>query len=558
MTNRFRALAINTARPMTVIVACVSLWATQNNSKTPAAAPKPAVPAKPVNTTKPVGSPAGGVGAGRAPSIPTAPGRATGPVAGPGRGTTSETPGGRGGGNPAGRSPVLPGGHREVALRGGGSARLDQRGRVAELHRPGMDLHRGPSGIRGGEIRRPDGSRVYLHGHDGYVSRGFRFRDREFAHRTYYMHGVAYDRYYRGYGYHGLMLEAYAPVRYYPTAFYGWVYNPWAAPVPYAWGWVGSPWAVYYGPYFTPYRVYPAAAFWLTDYMISASLAAEYQAQVDAANGVAPQPYAAQFAALSPDVKQAISEEVQRQIALENSEAQQAAQGVDPDPASSSIVRSLQDGSPHVFVAGRDVSAVDSGGQGCSLSQGDAVQLNAAPPADSTTASVVVRASKPLECPVGASVAVQLVDLQEMQNHMRESIGQGMAEMQSHAGQNGFPAIPSPARGAQFSSAFAASAPPPEPNISSAIAQQSQEADNAEREASGQLQAPAAPALSPIPPPSAPAPVISKGLTSDQVTSMLGQPKTILNLGGGKQIYVYEGMKLSFGPDGKLNSIDVE
>ena len=69
------------------------------------------------------------------------------------------------------------------------------------------------------------------------------------------------------------------PPRYYPVGFYGRAYNPWAAPIAYSWGWGAAPWYGFYGAYFTPYPVYPSAAFWLTDYLIATSLQAVYAAQ---------------------------------------------------------------------------------------------------------------------------------------------------------------------------------------------------------------------------------------------------------------------------------------
>ena len=59
------------------------------------------------------------------------------------------------------------------------------------------------------------------------------YRGHEFARRTYFYHGRAYERYYRGYSYHGAFINVYAPFRYYPFGFYGWAYNPWAVPVVY-------------------------------------------------------------------------------------------------------------------------------------------------------------------------------------------------------------------------------------------------------------------------------------------------------------------------------------
>ena len=63
-------------------------------------------------------------------------------------------------------------------------------------------------------------------------------------------------------------------------------------------------------------------------------------------------------------------------------------------------------------------------------------------------ANVVVLASKGQDCPKGATVTVQLQDLQEMQNHMRETIDQGLQTLQSRQGQGGLPPLPPERRGA--------------------------------------------------------------------------------------------------------------
>jgi hypothetical protein len=257
-----------------------------------------------------------------------------------------------------------------------------------------------------------------------------------------------------------------------------------------------------------------------------------------------------------------IAAEVQQQLALENAEAQQVAKGAEPDPASSGIARMLQDGKPHVFVAGGELDVTDSSGQECSLAQGDVVQLNAPPPPDSPAATLTVMASKPRECPRGSSVTVQLTDLQEMQNHMRQTIDSGLGNLQTNAGKGGLPAVPVAAKAAPTPAPFAALAPPPDPTAATVIAQQAQEADKAEQEA-GSAQPPdaapavaaAAPVAAPPPPPAAPI-TITKGMTIEQATAALGQPKTILDGSGGKKIYVFKDMKLTFGPDGKMTSAE--
>jgi hypothetical protein len=339
---------------------------------------------------------------------------------------------------------------------------------------------------------------------------------------------VAYDRFYNRYQYHGVDLEVYAPVRYYPAAYYGFAYAPWAVPTPYVWGWAGNPWAVYYGGYFTPYSVYPSPAFWLTDYMISATLAAEYQARLDAASGVAPQAFAAPPAALTPEVKAAISAEVQRQIALENAEAQLVARNAQQDPASSGIARILSDNTAHVFVVGGDLTAANSAGQ-CSLSQGDVVQFNPQPlTPNATTATLLVVASKPQDCQVRDAISVQLADLQDMQNHMREKIDQGLAEMQTA---KGLPPIPASAKAAPVDAPFAAVAPPPDPNVAAQIVQQVQEADRAEQQVSGQTSASSAPAAPREP---------KVGMTVAEIEATLGQPNFRFSGAGDKTTYSYK------------------
>ena len=446
-------------------------------------------------------------------------------------------------------------------MRNGGEAHVDARGRVTDLHRGGMDVHRSPDGRRDIRVERADGSRVVVgRGGRGYVQGRYMYGGREFGHRTYYEHGRAYDRFYARYPYHGVYLEGYAPVRYYPAAYYGWAYAPWAAPVPYAWGFVGNPWAVYYGGYFTPYPVYPSPAFWLTDYLISASLAADYQARLAAANNAPPQAFAAPPTPLTPDVKQAISAEVQRQIALENAEATQNAANTPIDPASSGVVRMLTDNSPHVFVAGTDLDVIDARGAQCTLSQGDVIQLNPAPlPADAVAANLVVLASKPAECMQGNSVSVPLADLQDMQNHMRETIDTGLGEMQTA---KGLPAVPQSAKAMPVAAAFAAAAPPPDPTAATEITQQVQEADKAEQEATAPVTT-AAPVAAPVaaPAPVAPPPAPPKepkvGMTIAEIEATLGPPALKFSGAGNKTTYSYKdlGIKIVF-TDGKVTAIN--
>ena len=148
-------------------------------------------------------------------------------------------------------------------------------------------------------------------------------------------------------------------------------------------------------------------------------------------------------AALTPDVKQMIADEVKAQIALTNDEAKQIAANQDVDPGSSGIARLLADNKPHVFVAAGALDVVDSSGAECALSDGDVLKLMAPPGPSATDANLMVLSSKGgLECRKSTVVTVALTDLQDMQNHMRETIDQGLQELQEKQGQGGLPAAP--------------------------------------------------------------------------------------------------------------------
>lgn len=457
------------------------------------------------------------------------------------------------------RTPV---GSHEVRTSNGAVVRTRADGRRADIHdeRRGMDIHHGLNGERRVSVERADHSRVFAERGRGYVQHPYMYRGREFGHRTYWDHGRSYDRYYRRYPYRGVYLDVYAPNRYWAPAFYGWAYNPWAVPVAYAWGWGAAPWYGFYGAYFTPYPVYPSAAFWLTDYLVAASLQAAYTAQVAAAQqAAADQAAAGGPPELSPDVKAMIADEVKRQLALENQEAGQNAQNQDVDPGSSGIARMLSDGQPHIFIAGGSLDLVDSGGVECAISQGDVIEVQSAPPPDANGATAVILAIKsPAECHKADIVTVAFNDLQDMQNHMRETIDTGLGELQSKQGQGGLPQAPPSAQAAPAQAAFAAVAPPPDPNAASEIQQQAQAADQSEQEVASAVPAPAdgtAAAAAPVPAPApAAAPVtVALGQTTGQVTSSMGQPTRIIDLGG-KKIYVYKDMKVVF-RDGKVSDV---
>ena len=343
-----------------------------------------------------------------------------------------------------------------------------------------MDIHYGLNGSRRVLTERPDHSRILAEGGGrGYVQHPYMFRGQEFAHRTYFDHGHEFVSVYGRYPYHGVNLEVYTPVRFYPAGFYGWVYTPWGAPVRYVWEWRGSPWYRQYGFYFVPYPVYASAPSWLTDYLIATSLQAAYAAQVRAqmAAGANGSPV------LSPEVKEEIAEEVKLEVQQETATARGIAADPQRPPDDDGIGASLTDGHSHVFLAGAVLNLVDGSGNECMLSPGDVVQVRAAPAPGAQAVNATVLASKGgAECAPDTTVRMALTDVQEMQNYMHQTIDQGMANLQAKQGTGNLPAAPPAAQEAPVSAGFAVGAPPPDPNVAAEIAEQGAAADQAEKE----------------------------------------------------------------------------
>ena len=466
----------------------------------------------------------------------------------------------------------------------GNEAHFGSNGRVREVHGNGMDVRRGPGGMRRTVVDR-GGVRSVAYGHGrGYIARPYAWHGHSYYSRTYYRHGGYYRGYYHPYYYHGVYLHGYMPAYYYPPVFYGWAYNPWPAPVVYAWGWGAAPWYGYYGAYFAPYPVYPSAAYWIADYLISASLADAYAAGVAAGQAStagarvhAPMGAHLVYASYSPDdsaaspddnaaagpvmskaVKDAVSQEISRELAA-------AQKTQDPsDGSTANLSTLLADGQPHVFVVNTGLT-VDSSGQECGITEGDVLSLSAPPAESAANADLQVLASKQGDCATGATVSVGLDDLQEMHNHLLANIDDAMAQMKDHPGQGGLPAPPAEAIQGTTQAPYAAAAPPPDPNGAAELDQQAQQGAQLEQQVVADASAPddsgaAAPAAAPVAAPPAPArpagPItIALGQTVAEVVKGKGQPLNIVNFPSkNKTIYIYSDMKIIF-VGGKVSDV---
>jgi hypothetical protein len=190
----------------------------------------------------------------------------------------------------------------------------------------------------------------------------------------------------------------------------------------------------------------------------------------------------------------------------------------------------------HIFVAHTPLTVNSSNG-GCSLGEGDVLQMNGAPPPNSPVADLMVISSRGRDCRTGSMVSVQLQDLQEMQNQMRATIDRGMGDLQAKQGQGGLPALPQGAAGT-IDTPLAQQAQP-DNDTAREIASASQEADRADQEIA--QNADAAP------------PTLSLGMGLDDVKAIQGNPDKIVDLGA-KKIYVYKDLKITF-MDGKVSDI---
>ncbi len=345
---------------------------------------------------------------------------------------------------------------------GGMTINTDRGGHVTSFERPGIkannfraDGHaahienaradgsrvvvdRGLRGDRRVEVVRPGGMRVVTMGRTGFVERPIR---KGFVARTYVVGGRSEVRVYREQMYGRVHYYTYVPRVYYQPAFYAWAYRPWGAPVAFAWGFGPSPWYGYYGGYFAPEPVYPSAALWLTDFLLAENLRIAYENQLAANGGAQPALPSADnsSAALSPEIKRQIAEEVQQQLAAERDAAAQPPAAT-AQPTSADAPPPALDPKTKIFVV---TSAIDisAGDQTCALTPGDIIERTSRTMTDDGRVPVSVMNSKNGDCPVDFAATMDVGTLQDMHNQLREQIAAGMDKLASSQGK-GLPAGP--------------------------------------------------------------------------------------------------------------------
>jgi hypothetical protein len=436
-----------------------------------------------------------------------------------------------------------------VEVRDGGQVHYAPNGRPDRVVTPsGAVITNRPGGSRQIVVERPGQVMIVTSPRgQGYIQRPFVAHGHEYYQRTYYVGGRPYVNVYRPYYYHGAYYPYYMPTHYYRPAYYGWAYGSWGSPVIYSWGWGGSPWYGYYGPYFAPYPVYRSPLFWLTDFFIAATLQSAYEQRMAENAALAQQANYQAQEAMRPEVKQMVADEVQRQLAAERADSQNAG-GVLQDAPRDTLPGIFNDGASHALVVHNPLQ-VDDGAMGCALTEGDVIGFEGNLTPGVEFASARVLASRSQDCPAGNTVAVTLQDILDMQNHLRETIDRGLGELQSKAGHNGIPAPPAQAMGAPIASPIASSVPEADPNAAAELSQQAQAATQGEQavlkdapplESGGGIDAQQPP-------------TVSLGMTMNQVQSLLGPPKRFIDLGP-KKMFIYDDMKVIF-MDGRVSDV---
>lgn len=375
----------------------------------------------------------------------------------------------------------------KISLPDGRTATFHRDGTVSSIRsKTGIQIDRSLNGSRTVASER-NGQRIVSTGGRGYLQRNYIERDgRTYVQRTYVVNNTTYVNVYRTYSYRNVTYYTYVPVYYYRPVFYGWAYNPWPAPVYFTWGWYGDPWYGPYSYYFAPYPVYPSAAYWMTDYIIAENLRAAYEAGAASASSGNQAGYDQQSGndsiPLSPQVKEMIAEEVKAQLAAEREAAAQSANTTPSSAPASSGGNSDQlppalDPNLKVFIVTTALD-VTAEGQACSLSPGDVLMRTEASPDPENAVAVSVLSSQRSDCASGSATRVQVAALQEMHNHFREQMDNGLKTLVEKQGKAGFPSAPDV-------HIVGSEVPPPTPDSDYAVRKikgQQQEADQAEKD----------------------------------------------------------------------------
>ena len=181
---------------------------------------------------------------------------------------------------------------------------------------------------------------------------------------------------------------------------------------------------------------------------------------------------------LTPEVKQAIADEVRQQIDAERQAASQSGSASGPAAASENEAPPALDPKIRTFIVSSSLDVTGDDGQECSLNPGDVIFRSGNDVIEGTDkVTVMVQSSQKGDCAIGASEAVEVNDLQEMHNHFHEQVDSGLQDMAKNSGQKGMPKAPD-----TTTTAGEAPAPTADSDAAGDLASQQQDANQAEQQ----------------------------------------------------------------------------
>jgi hypothetical protein len=177
---------------------------------------------------------------------------------------------------------------------------------------------------------------------------------------------------------------------------------------------------------------------------------------------------------LSPELKQAIADEVQQQIAAEKDSAANP-QAPPPTPTGGEVPAALKKGNRVFVVASNlDVTMTDNG-QECALTAGDVVMRLTESPDANQNVNASIQSSKKGDCASGETVAIGVQDLQEMHNQFLAQFDSGLQQLAENGGKGNLPKAPDTA-----TTAGEVPAPAPDSGAAAQITAHGQQADKTE------------------------------------------------------------------------------
>ena len=179
---------------------------------------------------------------------------------------------------------------------------------------------------------------------------------------------------------------------------------------------------------------------------------------------------------LTPEVKQAIADEVKAELAAEKDEAAAPAQANNAAPSGDQVPAAL-DPKTRTFIVSAGLSETTADGRiAHCLRVTSSTRIDDTPDANQNV-KVLVSSSQKSDCAAGVQVSMAVNDLQDMHNAFREKIDDGLKTLADNQGKNGLPAAPS-----TTTTVNASVQAQPDSDAAAQLQDQQKDADDAEKD----------------------------------------------------------------------------